>query len=595
VDDYSNFSADEANGWYSEHNGDSAYVAMSRSINQAVMGKVTARLFKSLKLSLLYTLNDDEWHGYNHAFKYNPDGMAHSVRNSEMYAFSVDQMLSQSLFYELKISHMKNDYGNFVYEDPLDSNYVSDVYYNNVGPGFYTGGQQKDHTRRITQENSLKFDLNWQAGKHHSLKTGVLYTNHIIDNQYHQIRNHYANTDSESVYEFIIVDGKMKVNFPYYAPEILPDTSIYTDVYLVKPIECAAYLQDKMEFNEMVINIVYAMNILIRIRFILPCAIQQSTFLSGQSERIRPILNHAKSQLSPPGLSYHWRTPFCISLCHFFNAAEYAFQTQFQNISNELCYGLAIPMNAQNSHYESTMAGNHDRMNIDVLFFTAIFISPQRESFTTYNQIEYVCIHKDYGNVRGLAEIHFMIARFDLYNYTLQYTRGNADNPTQTFDRAGDSVDPVNRLIPMSWDQRHTLNVTVGYNKPKYGCTLTGYYNSGAPYTWTPLSESILAQVNLLPNNASMPARISFDLNSYYSFAIAGNLNLRLSMTVYNLFDRLNEVAVNSETGRAYTAIVQETDLASHRSDFNAYSDTYQDPSMYTSPREVKISLGIVF
>jgi outer membrane receptor protein involved in Fe transport len=47
----------------------------------------------------------------------------------------------------------------------------------------------------------------------------------------------------------------MKVNFPNYSPEIYPDTSIYTDVYLVEPLEFAAYLQDKMEFNEMVINI----------------------------------------------------------------------------------------------------------------------------------------------------------------------------------------------------------------------------------------------------------------------------------------------------------------------------------------------------
>jgi hypothetical protein len=207
-------------------------------------------------------------------------------------------------------------------------------------------------------------------------------------------------------------------------------------------------------------------------------------------------------------------------------------------------------------------------MNIDVALFTRdIYDLLSTKVITTYNQIEYgLYTNKDYGNVRGLElKYDFMIGPLSAYlNYTLQYTRGNADNPTQTYDRAGDSVDPVNRLIPMSWDQRHTLNATVGYNQTKYGCTLTGYYNSGAPFTWTPLSESILAQVNLFPNNATMPARISFDLNSYYNFTVAKNLKWRLSMTIYNLFDRLNEVAVNSETGRAYTAIVQETDLASH-------------------------------
>ena len=92
-----------------------------------------------------------------------------------------------------------------------------------------------------------------------------------------------------------------------------------------------------------------------------------------------------------------------------------------------------------------------------------------------------------------------------------------------------------------------------------------------------------------------MPSRTSFDLNSYYNFTVTKNLNMRLSLTVYNLFDRLNEVAVNSETGRAYTAIIQETDLASHRSDFNDYEDRIHDPSMYASPREIRLSLGIVF
>ena len=60
-----------------------------------------------------------------------------------------------------------------------------------------------------------------------------------------------------------------------------------------------------------------------------------------------------------------------------------------------------------------------------------------------------------------------------MVNYTLQYTRGNADNPTQTFDRAGNNMDPVNRFIPMSWDQRHTLNGTLMLLGAKYGGTVT--------------------------------------------------------------------------------------------------------------------------
>ena len=66
-------------------------------------------------------------------------------------------------------------------------------------------------------------------------------------------------------------------------------------------------------------------------------------------------------------------------------------------------------------------------------------------------------------------------------------------------------------------------------------------------------------------------------------------------MNIYNLFDRLNEEWVNGQTGRAYTAVIKETDLASHRSDFNEYEDRIENPSMFSSPRMLKIALGIYF
>jgi hypothetical protein len=64
-------------------------------------------------------------------------------------------------------------------------------------------------------------------------------------------------------------------------------------------------------------------------------------------------------------------------------------------------------------------------------------------------------------------------------------------------------------------------------------------------------------------------------------------------LTVYNLLDRLNENWVNNQTGRAYTAVIQDTDYASHRSDFNDYEDRIENPSMYSAPRMVKLAIGI--
>ena len=63
------------------------------------------------------------------------------------------------------------------------------------------------------------------------------------------------------------------------------------------------------------------------------------------------------------------------------------------------------------------------------------------------------------------------------FNYTLQYTRGNSDSPTQSFDFEGDNIDPVTILMPMSWDQRQTFNATISYKKGNFGLTTTAYYN----------------------------------------------------------------------------------------------------------------------
>jgi len=124
---------------------------------------------------------------------------------------------------------------------------------------------------------------------------------------------------------------------------------------------------------------------------------------------------------------------------------------------------------------------------------------------------------------------------------------------------------------------------------------LTAYYNSGTPYTWSPIQESILSRVNLLPNNDHKPNQVTIDFNAYYNLLTYRNMKMRLKLLAFNILDRLNAVSVNSQTGKAYTAIVRESDLISHHSDFNQYSDRIQIPSMYAAPRLVKLGLEVMF
>lgn len=504
---------------------------------------------------------------------------------------------------------MDNYNGWYVFKDPFDSGYVHDAYSNNAGPGFFTGGQEKGYSERTMKDLSAKFDLTWQINKNHSIKTGFSYIHHDLDNHWSQIRNKYYGTEEEG--EFIYDEEKQKIIYLNYEPVIYPDFSVYSDIYRLKPIEYSAYIQDKMEFDEMVINVG------VRYDYFHPKTYypsqrrnpaNQLSFSENPEKMSKDIWTDPKVQLSPRfGLSYQLGKTALLrfSYGHFFQMPPMSAMYQnhsFQVAPNDYATTMGnSQIEAQKTvQYEVGLWQEIIRgMGIEVaLFYRDIYDLVSAKVISTFNQIEYgLYSNKDYGNAKGLeVKYDFVWENVSAYlNYTLQYTRGNADNPTQTFTRAGDSMDPINRLIPMSWDQRHTLNITVGYNTRDYGVTLTGYFNSGSPFTWSPIPESMLSRVNLYPNNSWRPSTYSVDLNSYYDFNLKNNMKLRLTLNAYNLFDRLNEGWVNSQTGRAYTAIIRPIDIARHRSDFNEFIDRVQNPSMYSAPRLVKVGLGLVF
>ncbi|MBN2601081.1 MAG: TonB-dependent receptor [Candidatus Marinimicrobia bacterium] len=605
VDDYSLFIGDE-NQWYTEATGDSLYVPMNNSENSSFMGKLTLNLKGNFRTSLMYSLNKDLWRGYNHQFRFNPDGMGADHRQTDMFAFSLNHMLSPRFFYELKLSNMKNYYGWYVFEDPTDSGYVHDTYLENTGTSFFTGGQQKDHTQRTLTDQSVKFDINWQMNNNHNIKTGVNYLLHTIDNKYSAIRNAW---DGDPLENTMVLNPDGTISFPYYQATTLPDSSVYSDIYKVSPLEFSAYIQDKMEFDEMVINFG------LRFDYFDPQSVYPSDLRNPANQLLLPDSmmslypkTETQSQISPRlGLAYQLSNAAVLhfSYGHFFQMPPlYAlYQNHAFRISPsdyETTLGNSRLKAEKTVTYEIGLWQEVTKnIGIEVaLYYRDIYDLLSTRIVSTYNQIEYgLYTNKDYGNARGLevkVDIHYG-AFFSNFNYTLQYTRGIADNPTQTFTRAGDSMDPITRLIPMPWDQRHTLNLSAGYNTSRYGATLTAYYGSGSPYTFSPIQESPLARVNLYPNNDTQPAHYSIDLNGFYSIKLFKGVDTRITFAVYNLLDRLNPVWVYGSTGQPYTDIIRQSDIENHRSNFSTIYDVIQNPAMYSAPRYVKLGLGVVF
>ena len=232
------------------------------------------------------------------------------------------------------------------------------------------------------------------------------------------------------------------------------------------------------------------------------------------------------------------------------------------------------------------------------LYYRDIYNLLSTKIITTYDDVKYgLYTNKDYGNVRGLeAKVDMVINDFTLLaNYTLQYTKGNSDSPVQSFNNAGDNKDPVSVLIPMSWDQRNTFNISLLYNVDNYGISLTSYYNSGTAYSYEPISINPLSLINLLPNNAYKPSNFSTDVTTYINFKFFDKINCRVNFSIYNLFDRLNEFGVNPQTGNATTAILSDAEINSFKSNFNTIEDSYINPINFAAPRQFKLGLKVLF
>ena len=144
-------------------------------------------------------------------------------------------------------------------------------------------------------------------------------------------------------------------------------------------------------------------------------------------------------------------------------------------------------------------------------------------------------------------------------DYTYQVARGNASDPKSVLidNQSEPPVESEKQLVPLDWDQTHTINGRLSLESAKgVVMTLIGKYGSGMPYT-----PSKLIANSVIENSDSKPAIISFDLIMMKQMTI-GNVAIQLKLTIYNVFDRLNELNVYNGAGRAsYTEELDQPEV----------------------------------
>lgn len=316
-----------------------------------------------------------------------------------------------------------------------------------------------------------------------------------------------------------------------------------------------------------------------------------------------------KYQVSPRiGIAYPISATGVIhfSYGHFLQVPEYSYL--FTNPEFEVVGGGAANTTMGNGDLEPQKTVSYeiglqqqlaDDIAIDVTgFYKDIRNWLGTEIIKTYNGDMYArYVNRDYGNVRGITFAlkkrysNYVSATFD---YTYSVAEGNASDPNQTYYDQQSGREPEKQLIPLNWDQPHTLNLWISISKPKkWGISVIAQYGSGLPYT--PVSQNLQGFQQLgttFQNSNRKPARFNVDLklhrDIYYN-----NIVFSLFMNVYNLFDIKNEDYVFSDTGRATYSLTPT--YTTDRPGPNSISDYFIRPDYYSAPRSVRLGVAVNF
>ncbi len=579
--DSSNF-ANPANA-YIEESGDSSYVSMNPDAKHSLSAKFVYKLSPAFKLSYNLFYNTREFQVYNHRFKYNPNGRLNFYEISQTHLFKINHTLSSKMFYDLSLALLSYNFKSYVYKDPYDPRYQSNDKLYAKGSSFLTGGTEMTQTFRKNQTYLAKGDLSWQINAFHFIKTGF------------EVKQYRINFE-----QYTIQKG---VNTGYKA-EIPSIESPFHNTYRHQPLEAALYLQDKIELGDLIMNIGLRYDYFDS-KSVVPLDLRDPNNRIKNLPGNRYKNAHPKQQISPRiGLSYPMSATSILraSYGHFFQIPSFDYlysNPEFEVIPNSLStrMGNADFEPQRTTTYE---VGLQHLLSEGWMFDLTGFVKDIR-NLTGQEIVElYILgdryaryINRDFGSVRGITfsfnktNSGFWGMSFD---YTYQIAQGNASDPDQVF-RANQSSPPAateKQLSPLDWDQRHTINFALSLGDlQKWGVNLLGRFGSGMPYTPQQSDER-----SSVENSARKPATFVMDIRMFYKFRFLG-LNSQLFLNIYNVTDRLNELSVYSDTGRAGYNL---TSLhAGGARLVNSIQDYVIRPDFYSEPRRIQLGMSVNF
>jgi len=680
--------------WYKPQGiaGDSSLIPMDGNRSFTGLGKLSFWLNRNIKL--VYSLNYSDYYApryYSEAYKYVPTGRNQSFSNTLTHLLTFNHILSTTTFYEAKISRMTNESKSYLYEDmnarpnwlvtaliPTDttglnfnrvvfdpemspSQLDSVVYYgydydwipdpqdyegyvhpdssmDPTGFSFKRAGTDLGRSQRKTSYWIGKIDLTSQINRKNQLKAGF------------EVRLHELELDS---YNLIAAtdptNGVQITPFAPTAPEIgTPFRTIFTTPR--KPREFSAYLQNKIELKDLIMNIGLRfdyfdanwvvpadptdINIYDPFKYehiykdfdadyaaiLDPDAFTEyvNGLIQYTPEERRAFMHQKadpKMQLSPRvGIAYPItdRGVIHFSYGHFFQMPTFEYLYARPDFVLNSGGGRFIIGNADLSAQRTTQyeIGLQQQISNNIGIDLTVFYrdirdwvgtSPPIETYRS-NVLYTPYENKDYANVRGIT--FKMDKRFSSQfsfqvDYSWMIAEGTYSDPNDAFNAISAEQEPQKILIPMDWDQRQTLNAQAIYNFKGWTASMIGVFRSGLPYTPSFAYGAFVGgnQLNGLPENSSRRPNIYYvDFRLEREWRLKNGLRLGIFTFIDNLFDTKAITNVYSDTGTPdYTTNPKLNTIAYNERRISTPEDYFTHPSWYISPRMVRLGVRLGF
>ncbi len=602
--------------------GDSSAVAMNYSDRWSGQGALEWQIAGPLKFRIDALGSFEKRRYYNHFFKWNPNGDKGDKERGLSAISKLTYLLGKTTYTELTLAYKFNELISKLYDDYKDPRYVHPDSLNTGSQQFAKAGTNLGWFERNSLSKIGKLELTSQLTKRHQVKSGLEFQ---FDKVFYNDITLIPAVDENNI--------QIEPFTPY-----IDDISTFThNEFTRKPFKFAGYIQDKIEYESLIINLGLRYdyfdangkipadpedpNIYNPFKLI---HIYRDTNGSGVSEIEEQTAENkltlaereqfwyketkVKSLLSPRlGVGYPITEGGVIhfSFGIFQQVPEYYRLYIGDQIKVSKSAGTYGPYGNPDLKPERTTMyelGLKQQVSKDLViditgFYRDIrdWISTSPVKPTVLSGVSYVTYNnRDFANVRGITlalDKKFTNNYAFTVDYTYQIVEGTNSNPDQEFYSQQGGAEPTKILTPMDWDQRHALNANLFVGGNTWGGSLISRFSSGQPYTpvsvtATRTGQSILA--GLPKNSRNKPNLFTVDLNIYKNF-VYSRYSIQLFMKIFNLFDNENPVFVYGDTGRPDYTLTLLSQAA------QADPSYFDNPSYYSEPRRIQVGTRISF